>query len=46
MVASFADIALRRTGYVALIPFDADKTASLTAFADGLVAEGRGTASW
>jgi LysR family transcriptional regulator, glycine cleavage system transcriptional activator len=30
-----------RTGYVALIPFDADKTSVLMNFVDWLVAEGR-----
>jgi len=33
-------ICVPRTGYVALIPFDANKTASLTSFMDWLVAEG------
>lgn len=33
-------IAVARRGYVALVPFDADKTASLTEFIEWLVAEG------
>jgi len=40
LIAPFPDILVPRVGYVALIPFDADKTASLTAFVDWLVAEG------
>jgi hypothetical protein len=34
-----------RTGYVALVPFDANKTSVLTSFIDWLVAEGAGQAS-
>jgi LysR family transcriptional regulator, glycine cleavage system transcriptional activator len=40
IVLPFPDILTPRTGYVALVPFDADKTASLTAFIEALVAEG------
>ena len=32
----------RRTGYVALVPFDADKNSLLTSFIDWLIAEGAG----
>jgi LysR family glycine cleavage system transcriptional activator len=35
------DIKIPRTGYVVLVPFDADKTAPLKGFVDWLVAEGR-----
>ncbi len=41
LVAPFAEILVPRAGYVALIPFDADKTPSLGAFVDWLVAEGK-----
>jgi len=40
LVAPFPSITVQRQGYVALIPFDADKTSSLTAFIEWLVAEG------
>jgi LysR family transcriptional regulator, glycine cleavage system transcriptional activator len=40
LIAPFPAILVPRTGYVALIPFDADKTPSLTNFIDWLVAEG------
>ena len=40
LVAPFPDILVPRVGYVALIPFDADKNASLLAFVDWLAAEG------
>ncbi|GAN77080.1 LysR substrate-binding domain-containing protein [Acidisphaera rubrifaciens] len=40
LVAPLPDIAVPRRGYVALVPFDADKTPSLTAFVEWLVAEG------
>jgi DNA-binding transcriptional LysR family regulator len=43
IVLPFPEILVPRTGYVVLIPFDADKSASLTAFIDWLVAEGGGT---
>ena len=39
LVAPFPTIVVPRTGYVALIPFDADKTTSLKHFIDWLVAE-------
>ncbi|MCG5238467.1 LysR substrate-binding domain-containing protein [Azospirillum doebereinerae] len=41
LVAPFPAILVPRTGYVALIPFDANKTSSLTRFIDWLVAEER-----
>ncbi len=40
LMTPFPGILVPRTGYVALVPFDADKTTSLTAFIDWLVAEG------
>ncbi len=40
LVAPFPSIAVRRPGYHALVPFDADKTPSLAAFVDWLVDEG------
>jgi LysR family transcriptional regulator, glycine cleavage system transcriptional activator len=40
LLAPFPCIRVPRTGYVALVPFDADKTSSLTTFIDWLVAEG------
>ena len=40
LLTPFASIAVPRTGYVALIPFDAHKTSFLTAFINWLVAEG------
>ena len=39
LVAPFPDIVVKRTGYVALIPFDADKTSSLAAFLEWLLDE-------
>ncbi len=42
LVTPFPTILVPRTGYVALIPFDANKTSSLKAFMDWLVAEARG----
>jgi LysR family transcriptional regulator, glycine cleavage system transcriptional activator len=39
LVAPLPDIKVRRTGYVALVPFDADKSAPLRGFVDWLVAE-------
>jgi LysR family transcriptional regulator, glycine cleavage system transcriptional activator len=39
LVAPFSTILVPRTGYVALIPFDANKTSALTSFIDWLVAE-------
>lgn len=41
LIAPLPDIVVPRTGYVALVPFDADKTAPLTGFVDWLVAEGK-----
>jgi LysR family transcriptional regulator, glycine cleavage system transcriptional activator len=40
LLTPFPGISVPRTGYVALIPFDANKTPSLMAFIDWLVAEG------
>ncbi len=40
ILTPFPAIFVARTGYVALIPFDANKTAVLTEFIDWLVAEG------
>jgi LysR family glycine cleavage system transcriptional activator len=34
-----------RTGYVAIVPFDANKTPALTKFFDWLMAESRGVPS-
>ena len=42
IVLPFPEILMPRTGYVALVPFDADKTTSLAAFIEWLVAEGIG----
>jgi LysR family transcriptional regulator, glycine cleavage system transcriptional activator len=42
LLAPFPDIVVPRTGYVVLIPFDVDKTSSLTSFVDWLLAEGTG----
>ncbi len=39
LVTPFPSILMPRAGYVALIPFDANKTSSLSAFIDWLVAE-------
>ncbi|MBN9088457.1 MAG: LysR family transcriptional regulator [Reyranella sp.] len=41
LLTPLPDIKVPRTGYVALVPFDADKTAPLKGFVDWLVAEGR-----
>jgi len=46
IVTPFSDILLPRTGYVVLIPFDANKTSFLTAFVDWLVSEGKHEAVW
>jgi LysR family transcriptional regulator, glycine cleavage system transcriptional activator len=40
LIAPLPAIKVVRTGYVALVPFDADKSAPLKAFVDWLVAEG------
>ncbi|MDE1149791.1 MAG: LysR substrate-binding domain-containing protein [Azospirillaceae bacterium] len=45
LLTPFPDITVSRTGYVALTPFDANKTPALTAFIDWLVAEGAGAAT-
>jgi LysR family glycine cleavage system transcriptional activator len=42
LVAPFPEITVTRVGYVALIPFDADKTPSLTAFLAWLLEEAAG----
>jgi LysR family transcriptional regulator, glycine cleavage system transcriptional activator len=42
LITPFSTILVQRTGYVALIPFDANKTSVLTSFIDWLVAEGAG----
>jgi len=42
LLTPFATILVPRTGYVALVPFDANKTAVLTSFIDWLVAKGAG----
>jgi LysR family glycine cleavage system transcriptional activator len=42
LLTPFATITVPRKGYVALIPFDADKTSSLTGFIEWLIAEGTG----
>jgi LysR family glycine cleavage system transcriptional activator len=41
LLAPFPEIIVPRTGYVALVPFDAHKTSTLTSFIDWLVMEGR-----
>jgi LysR family transcriptional regulator, glycine cleavage system transcriptional activator len=40
LLTPFPTILVPRAGYVALIPFDADKTSVLMNFVDWLVAEG------
>ncbi|WP_342629665.1 LysR substrate-binding domain-containing protein [Nguyenibacter vanlangensis] len=40
LATPFPDIRVPRRGYVALVPFDADKSPALTGFVDWLVAEG------
>jgi LysR family transcriptional regulator, glycine cleavage system transcriptional activator len=40
IVTPLPDITVRRTGYVALVPFDADKTSPLRTFIDWLVVTG------
>jgi LysR family transcriptional regulator, glycine cleavage system transcriptional activator len=42
LLTPFSTIQVPRTGYVALVPFDASKTSVLTSFIDWLVAEGSG----
>lgn len=44
LMTPFPGITVPRQSYVALVPFDADKTPSLTAFIEWLVAEGAGDA--
>jgi LysR family transcriptional regulator, glycine cleavage system transcriptional activator len=43
LLTPFSTIQVPRTGYVALVPFDASKTSTLTSFVDWLVAEGSPT---
>jgi len=43
LLVPFPEIAVPRKSYVALIPFDADKTSSLTRFIEWLIAESVGT---
>ena len=45
LVAPFAAVTVPRPGYVALVPNDTDKTPTLAAFVDWLVAEGAETGS-
>jgi DNA-binding transcriptional LysR family regulator len=45
LVAPLPDITVPRSGYVALVPFDADKTAPFKGFVDWLVAEGKAGAA-
>ena len=45
LVLPFPEIVVRRPGYVALVPNDADKTPSLSALVDWLVAQGSEPAS-
>jgi len=40
LLTPFEKITVPRTGYVALIPFDAEKTSSLQTFLDWLIREG------
>jgi LysR family transcriptional regulator, glycine cleavage system transcriptional activator len=42
LLTPFSTILVPRTGYLALVPFDASKTSVLTSFIDWLVAEGTG----
>jgi len=42
LLAPFPTITVPRKKYVALIPFDADKTSLLTGFIEWLIAEGTG----
>jgi hypothetical protein len=41
ILTPFPTISVPRTGYVALIPFDANKTSSLTFFLEWLISEGK-----
>jgi DNA-binding transcriptional LysR family regulator len=43
IITPLPGITVRRTGYVALVPFDADKTSPLRTFIDWLVASGNTT---
>jgi DNA-binding transcriptional LysR family regulator len=42
LLAPFRTITVPRKSYVALVPFDADKTSTLTRFIEWLIAEGTG----
>jgi LysR family glycine cleavage system transcriptional activator len=44
LIAPLPDIKVPRTGYVAIVPFDADKSAAFKGFVDWLVAEGKSSA--
>ncbi|HEX4384336.1 MAG TPA: LysR substrate-binding domain-containing protein, partial [Myxococcales bacterium] len=41
LLTPFPEISVPRTGYVALIPFDANKSSSLTTFIDWLVSQSK-----
>lgn len=41
LITPLPDLKVSRTGYIALVPFDADKTAPMKALVDWLVAEGK-----
>ena len=45
LVTPLPDIRVPRSGYVALVPFDADKTAPSKGFVDWLIEEGNGSAA-
>jgi DNA-binding transcriptional LysR family regulator len=45
IITPLPEITVRRTGYVALVPFDADKTSPLRTFIDWLVTNGNGNAA-
>lgn len=45
LIAPLPEIQVPRSGYVALVPFDADKSAPLKSFVEWLVAEGKHTTS-
>ena len=45
LVTPLPDIRVPRSGYVALVPFDADKTAPLKDFVDWLIEEGNSSAA-
>jgi DNA-binding transcriptional LysR family regulator len=45
LITPLPAITVPRSGYVALVPFDADKSAPLKGFVDWLIAEGSGSAA-